>query len=62
MLNALQDALSALKSGDPDDLKTAEPQSYLLSGFVIVFENPQKGWDSHLDSLKNLYADIFKFL
>lgn len=62
ILNCLKDAQNALKKDDPDDLKTREVQSYLFNGFIIVFENLQKGWDSHLDSLKNLYAYIFKIL
>lgn len=53
MQSAFKDAQDALATGDPNDVKTIETQAYLLSGFITVLENLQKGWDSHLDSLKN---------
>lgn len=62
LLNTLRDAQNALKADDPDDIKTTKAQSYVFSGFIAIFENLQKGWNSHLDSLKNLYTYIFKFL
>lgn len=62
MLSALKESQDALENNDSTDLKTTENQAYLLRGFITVLENLQKGWDSHLDTLKNSYVDIFKFL
>lgn len=62
MLSTLQDVHNALIDNEREDLKTKKAQYYLFSRFVMVLENLQKDWDSHFITLKNSYADIFKFL
>lgn len=61
MISAVKDTQDALASNDLEDVKIAEAQSYLFSGFIIVLESVKKGWDAHQDTLKNPYAYIFKF-
>lgn len=62
MLSGLEDAQAAMKSSEPSDLRSVEALAYLLSGVIIVMESLKKGWDSHLNSLRNSYANIFQFL
>lgn len=61
-LSALKDAQVALATSEPSDLKSTETQAYLFDGLIYILECLKKGWDSHLGSLKNTFADIFKFL
>lgn len=62
LLSSLQDAQNALNKSAPKDLWEAEMHAYLFSALISILENPKKGWDNHLQSLKNIFANIFNFL
>lgn len=62
ILSGLKDAQAAMNFSEPYDLKSVEALPYFLSGLITIMESLNKSWDSHLNSLNNYYADIFKFL
>lgn len=60
--SSLIDDNDAQANNESPELKVVETQDYLLSGLINILEILKKDWDSHLNSLKNAYADIIKFL
>lgn len=62
MISDLKEAQDAMATYDPIDLQLAEMHAFLFSGIISVLECLKKGWDSHLNSLKNIFANIFKFM
>lgn len=44
------------------DLKEVEIHAIVFSAFITILDNLKSGWDTHLQYLKTIFADIFKYL
>lgn len=62
LLEAQQDAVSALSKLVPSDLKGVEVHAYMFSALINVLDCFLRGWNGYVQSLKITYEDIFKFM
>lgn len=61
-LSSQQDVMNSLNKSVLADLRGAEMHAYLFSILINILEILKKRWDDHLQSLKTIFVDIFKFL
>lgn len=62
MLSTLKEARDVIATNDPAYLPLTEMQAFIFSDLISVLECLKKGWDNHLNTLKNIFANILMFM
>lgn len=62
MLSNKVDCMKAMTQPVSSDLKEVDIHATIFSAFIVVLDNFKSGWDTHLGSLKTIFANIFKYL
>lgn len=62
MLSNKVDYMKTMAQPVSSDLKDVKIHATVFSAFIRVLDNLKSGWDTHLGSLKTIFADIFKYL